>query len=144
MLLGFSRARRTGGRSSWWELERVCDSIVDDVWAEPVELYPWKLGGVEDNPTPDPTRAVLKTRGVFMLPDETGIGAGGGMTSPLTGVTWVSLSIDSFKASELDDWVEGDRVFFPDRQEWYVVDHQSPSATGRPNIYLARLEDTSL
>lgn len=146
MLLGFSRTpRRQGGRAPWRALERVMDTIVDATWAEPVELHPWGWRGVEDNPEMDPTRPVLKTTGILVMPGaavtgESATGGGGGMASPLTSGTWLSLTEDSLKTTNLSDWREGDRVFFPDRDEWFIIDHPLPSVTARPNIYLTRLE----
>lgn len=144
MLLGFSRGpRRKSGSAPWRALERVMDAIVDDTWAEPVEFHPWGWRGVEDNPEPDPDRAVLKTMGILVMPGAATTGEGaaaGGMATPLTSSTWVSISEDNLKNTDLAYWREDDRVFFPDRDEWFKIDHPLPSATARPNIYLVRLE----
>jgi hypothetical protein len=143
MLLGFSRTPRRSSGSGWRSLERVMDAIVDDTFGEPVELHPWGWRGVEDNPERDPDRPILKTTGILVAPGAavTGeSGTGGGMASPLTGGTWLSLTEEALKTTKLEDWREDDRVFFPDRGEWYKIDHQVPSVTARPNIYLVRLE----
>ena len=53
--------------------------------------------------------------------------------------TWVSFS-EHMLGTMLHVWREGDRVYFPDRDQWYTVLYPTPSATARPQIYLARMQ----
>ena len=125
------------------------DDIVDDQWGEPVELHPWSGSGIEEGGGPDPTRRAIVTIGILVMPGAAATGEGGAVStgmssSPLGASTWLSISTHNLKGVALHSLTEGDRVYFPDRDEWYSVDHPLPSVTARPQVYLNRLEIGSM
>jgi hypothetical protein len=128
----------------WRALEVLIDDMVDDQWGEPVELHPMAGADVDSEASPDPTRKILKTVGVLMMPGAAATGEAGTVGTGLTvkqvqNDVWVSLSERNLKGT-LSTWKEEDRAYFPDRDIWYKVLYPIPSATGRPQIYLARLQ----
>lgn len=131
--------------SMWRRLERMVDSRADRVWGEPVELHPYKPGDAINEASPDASRGVVYTRGVFMMPGSatTGEGAGAGSSGvdmkTVTNQMWVSITERNLP--NLHTWTPEDRVYLPERDDWYQFSYIQPSATGRPNIYLTRLQD---
>lgn len=129
----------------WLSMQRMMDGIVDDTWAEPVELHPWNRGGYAgDSDTPDTTRTVLKGPGVvavYMTPGSTA--SGETSDSPIQfmsqDIFWMAIQADIL--GDPANWREGDRVYWPDRDEWFEVRHVAPSATRRHNVSLARLQE---
>jgi hypothetical protein len=133
----------------WRGIERLCDDLVDDYWAEPVEIHPWGPVGIDDDGTADPARPAVVTRGILVMPGAAATGEAGsqatGMNSgPLDLTTWVSLTEYNLKTLKASDLQQGDRVYFPDRDEWYMIDHPIPSKTGRPQIYMSRIQESTL
>jgi hypothetical protein len=133
----------------WRALERMVDDLVDDQWGEDVEIHPWTGAGIEDSGGPDASRRAIVTIGILVMPGAAAVGEGGtvstGMASaPLGASTWLSISTHNLKGIALNDLQEGDRVYFPDRDEWYMIDHPLPSVTARPQVYLNRLERGSM
>ena len=127
----------------WRPLERLVDDMVDAQWGEEVEFHPWGGSGIEQGGGPDPEREVIHTIGILVMPGAATTGEGasdGGGEAPAMLATWLSISQHNLKGSKLHEWKQEDRVYFPDRNEWYMVDHPLPSVTGRPNIYLHRVQ----
>ncbi len=129
----------------WRALERMVDDMVDDQWAEDVELHPMAGADVDSEANPDATRQVVKTVGILVMPGAAALGEGGTVGSGLTTKTiqndvWVSFAEHRLKGVPLYTWREDDRVYFPDRDEWYKILYPTPSVTARPQIYLARLQ----
>jgi hypothetical protein len=129
----------------WRALERLVDDIVDEQWGEPVELHPFTLPDVEGESKPDPTRSIVITTGILVMPGAAATGEAGAQSTGLASTpaqmdTWLSISTHNLRGAALHTWIEGDRVYFPDRDEWYTIDHPMPSVTARPQIYLARIQ----
>lgn len=133
----------------WRNYERQLDAAVDNVWSEPVWLYPYMVDPISSQPTADTTRTAIATFGVMMRHGAavTGEGAIMGGQSSLQQVTsdvWLSISQANLP-NTIADWHPGDRVYFPDRDAnneaaWYEVNWVAPSATARWNIHLTVLE----
>jgi hypothetical protein len=132
----------------WRGPQVMMDSIVDDFWAEPVQIVPWGPVGIDDDGAPDPDRPALATIGVLVMPGAAATGEAGtggqGIAKPLDASTWVSITEYNLLPMKLSDLQQGDRVYFPDREEWYMVDHPMPSKTGRPQIYMSRIQESTL
>jgi hypothetical protein len=131
----------------WRSLQVMADDLVDGQWAEPVEIRPWGPVGMEDDGAPDPNRPPVITTGVLVMPGAatTGEGAGSGFESgPVSRQTWLSITEHRLLPMKLHELQQGDRIYFPDRDEWYMVDYPVPSKTARPNIYLTRLQTGSI
>src|SRR5262245_1598202 len=129
--------------ANWRALAARLDAYVDGTWAEPVELHPMVPGDIDTNPQPDPARRIVKTLGVFMKPGASIIGEGGlasaygGNLHTIAQEAWVSIA-DERLVIDLLAWKQHDRVYFPDRDEWYEIAWTDPSATMRSNIHLLR------
>jgi hypothetical protein len=133
--------------SIWRDAERRLDAIVDGQFGEPVVFYPWTTdssSGVTDSGGLDTSRSVVKCTAIYVRTGATIIGesgmahAFGGSTPLLAQDVWVSVS-----EQQLGDplvWKEYDRVFFPERNEWYGIAYPAPSATGRPDFHLVRIQ----
>lgn len=136
--------------SIWKALERKMDAIVDQQFAEPVEIHPWKkasTGGYSNPGAPDPDRPVLNITGIYVNPGASITGEGGTQGANLN----VRMVTQDVWLSVIEDYIGDvklikppDRVFFPERGEWFEVAYSDPSATNRPNIHLIRLQDSSL
>ena len=130
--------------SNWRSYQHDMDDTIDTTFAEPVELHPWQSTQSRYTETggPDPDRAVVSTTGVFVKPGASVSGESGSMGSgrEVQQDTWVSIVDHKLIASMLD-WRKGDHVYFPERGEWYEIAYPGPSATGRPQFYLIRLQD---
>jgi hypothetical protein len=135
---------------SWTIFQRRADSIIDNWLGERVELHPWTNEGFGSEGGPDPNRAVLAgpdiigcyvTAGSGIV-GELSTGAAGASTKLLELDVW--LSIQSIIIGPLTNWKADDRVYFPDRDEWFLISYPGPSATFRPNIHLIRLNDNAL
>jgi hypothetical protein len=129
----------------WRALEVMVDNIVDGQWGEPVELHPMAGADIDSEAGPDPTRPIIRTTGIFVTPGAAAMGEGGTVASGMAtrvvqNDTWLSISDHNLKRSRLHEWKEEDRVYFPDRDQWYKVLYPTPSATARPQIYLARVQ----
>lgn len=133
----------------WRGPQVMMDDLVDDYWSEPVKYVPWGPVGIDDDGSPDPARPELDTRGVLVMPGaaatgEAGTGATGMTSKPLDASTWLSITEYNLLPYKLADIQQGDRVYFADRDEWYMIDHPMPSKTGRPQIYMSRLQESTL
>lgn len=126
----------------------MVDDAVDNQFADPVRLIPWKGGQrVSDTGSQDPTREVLDTVGVYCTPGaramgEAGTIASGLATSVQTGREWVSIQED--RLGDPSVWKMYDRVFLPNQlpnQQWHSIQEIQPSATKRYNVLLIRLQD---
>lgn len=129
----------------WRAMEVLLDDMVDDQWGEPVELHPMAGADVDSEASPDPTRKIVTTVGVLFMPGAAATGEAGSMATGLTSKqvqndVWVSISEHRLKGVDLATWKSEDRVYFPDRDIWYKILYPIPSVTGRPQIYLARLQ----
>ena len=129
----------------WRALERRMDAAVDRQFGEPVELHPWTTATATEEGEADPSRKVIITIGILVMPGAAAIGEGGTVSSGLAtrvvaNDTWVSIQEDNLKGAELHTWREGDRVYFPDRDQWFTVLYPTPSVTARPQIELARMQ----
>lgn len=129
----------------WRALERLVDGIVDDQWGEPVELHPMAGADIDSEAGPDPTRRVVRTVGILVMPGAAAMGEAGTIGTGMASRTvfndvWLSISERNLLGSLLHTWREEDRVYFPDRDEWYKVENPVPSVTARPQIYLSRLQ----
>lgn len=130
-------------QSIWQNQERRVDAAVDRQFAEPVELWPWVKPQYTGEGGPDPARQHLRTYGIFVMPGATATGEGGtvgaGLTTRVvTNDVWFSITED--KIIDYSYWKEGDRVYLPDRDEWFALTFITPSATGRPNLNLVRIQ----
>src|SRR5437868_1433376 len=133
-------------RPNWFALAARVDKINDDWFSEPVELHPWTTGGVQSGGGPDPNRSVLVTNGMYMKLRGSLVSFGqamGGNARTLSQETWLSIAIDNLGGS-IDLWKTNDRVYFPDRGEWWLINYIEPSDTYRPNVHLTRLNDQAL
>lgn len=133
----------------WRGPQVMMDGIVDDYWSEPVRIVPWGPVGIDDDGSPDPARPALNTIGILVMPGAAASGEAGtkatGMTSgPVDASTWVSITEYNLLPMKLSDLQQGDRAYFPDRDEWYMIDHPMPSKTGRPQIYMSRIQESTL
>lgn len=129
--------------SIWKALELKMDKIVDRQFGEPVEFHPWKKGTYSSKGVPDPDRAVIKTTGMYVNPGAAITGEGGTQGANLNfrlvmQDCWISI-IDDYVNSKA--WVRGDRVYLPERGEWWEITYADPSPTNRPNIHLVRIQD---
>jgi hypothetical protein len=129
----------------WRGYERMMDRIVDGYFGEPVEMYPYTKATAATEGEPDSTRSVIKITGVLVSPGASAIGESGvvsaGLNTRVVGMDkWLSVQEDQLEAARLETWQEGDRVYFPDRNEWYTVLYATPSTTARPQIELARMQ----
>lgn len=129
--------------SIWKALETRMDKLVDRQFAEPVELHPWRKGSYSSGGEADDTRAVIKTQGIYVMPGAAISGEGGTQgaglnTRVVTQDVWLSIIEDY--TGNLADWKMHDRVYFPERGEWFEIAYTDPSATNRPNIHLLRLQ----
>lgn len=137
-------------RPHWFAIAQRMDTIVDNRFGEPVELHPWTAENFGSGGGPDPARAVLAgpdVLGVYVTQGSKVIGEGslggaGGNTQLLEQEVWLSI-----QAGVLGDpafWKSDDRVYFPDRNEWYQISYIPPSATYRYNVHLLRLNANAL
>jgi hypothetical protein len=130
----------------WRGFERMMDRIVDSYFGEPVEMHPWTPATVATEGEPDSLRKVIAVTGILVMPGAAATGEGGtvgsGMaTRVVTNDTWLSIQEDQLAKAKLETWVEGDRVYFPDRNLWFTVLYPTPSVTARPQINLARMQN---
>lgn len=135
--------------SFWRGLEIMMDNMVDNYWAEPVQIIPWGPIGIDDDGAPDPARKAVNTRGVLVMPGAAATGEAGTMATGMVSgqldlTTWLSITDFNLKTLKLSDLQHGDRIYFPERDEWYAMDRPIPSKTGRPQIYLQRLQETTV
>jgi hypothetical protein len=133
----------------WRGPQVMMDSIVDDFFAEPMRYVPWGPVGIDDDGQPDPARPPLDTRAALVMPGaaasgEAGSGAQGMTATYLDTTTWFSITEYKLLPYKLSDLQQGDRVYFPDRNEWYMIDHPMPSKTGRPQVYVSRIQESTL
>lgn len=129
----------------WRALERYMDAIVDRQFGEPVEMYPWTEGGISDEGGADPHRQPIYIIGILVSPGAAAIGEGGvvstGMATRVVAYDiWLSVQEDQLAKAKLETWRKGDRVYFPDRDQWYEVAYPTPSVTARPQIELTRMQ----
>ena len=134
--------------STWRNLQRVMDSMIDGQFSEPVEIHPWTGGQhAADDGAPDPTRAVLYTNAMYVVPGsratgEAGTRAAGITTKIQTADEWISITEDAIGSPE--NWTMYDRVYLKERQpgeQWHTIAEIIPSATGRFDIHLIRLKE---
>ncbi len=128
---------------AWIQYQRMMDEAVDGLFAEPVELHPWKGADYETEGGPDTARSVVKTTAIFVSPGAATTGEGGTGTPGgiLSGDVWIS--IDQRNLGDLSQWRAGDRVYVVDRDAWWEMNAPPlSSATYRPNIHLVRIAGT--
>ena len=129
--------------SIWKSLELKMDKIVDRQFAEPVEFHPYTKASYSDPGSPDPARSILKTTGIYVNPGAAITGEGGTQGANLNfrlvmQDCWISIIGDY--TSSVYNWVRGDRVYLPERGEWWEITYIDLSPTNRPNIHLVRLQ----
>ena len=134
--------------STWRNLQRTVDRIVDTHFAEPCEIHPWvvtsrysSLGG------PDHSRPILKTTAIFAQPGaavsgEGGTQGGGMSTRVVMQDVWTSITLDKL-GRDVNMYRTGDRIYFPEREEWHEIVWVDLSATDRPNIHMVRIMDAN-
>ena len=124
------------------------DILVDGTFSEPVVLTPWTGGQHATNAgTPDPTRKPISTIGIEVMPGarasgEAGTVGAGLSTRIMTSAVWIAIRED-YLGNAMADWKTYDRVYLPERpfgQRWFTIENVEPSATGRFNIKLIRLQ----
>lgn len=135
------------------------DTIDDLHFAEPVWFYPMTsnsggMGGGDatgEGGAQDQTRSILKTMGIYCVPGASATGEGGSQASGMavkevTSNEWVSIT--EANLGDPSVWQQGDRVFFPERNAfyvgrdgWHTISTITPSATGRFNVMLLRLKE---
>lgn len=123
------------------------DNIVDNQYAEQVELHPWQ-GTVDDasglTSGPDPNRAVVYTTAIYVVPGARATGEGGTRAAGLASQVLQSEEWISIVGEKLGDpalWEAHDRVYLPARKTWHEISTVTPSATDRYNVNLIRLPD---
>src|SRR5262252_9502940 len=126
--------------SLWRSFEQQIDAMVDQYWGEPVELHPMIPGSVTGDPTADPARPVINTTCVFMRPGAKVVGEGGDSYSrngaqQVASECWISIQ-DARLGGNIFAWKQHDRIYLPERDQWFEINYISPSATGRPDIHL--------
>lgn len=124
-------------------LQARLDGIIDLRWGEPVELHPWTQGQYTTEGVPDPSRPVIKTTGVYAMNTSRTVALAMAMGGPNTAKmveadVWASIQLTNI--GSLANWKANDRVYWPQRNEWYSINYVAPSATGRPKIYLIRIQ----
>jgi len=131
----------------WRDLERFMDIIVDEFFAEPIELHPWIAADYNDPGHADSARKVVKTIGCYVMPGAKAVGESGTVSSGMAARTvensvWVSITEDNI--GDINAWKQHDRVYLPERNAWFSIEKPVPSATGRPQFDLIRLQVGSL
>lgn len=128
-------------------LIKEMDVAVDEMFAEPVELHPWlnSDGRYSTSGMADSSRSVLKTMAIYVTPGAAATGeralVGGGISHTLEQDVWISIQQELL--GDLSAWQAGDRVYWPERGEYYELLYPPiPHATLRPNVHLTRLEGT--
>jgi hypothetical protein len=131
--------------TNWRALAAQLDRMVDEQWAETVELHPMLEGGVSTDQSPDPARAIITAQAVLMSPGasvtgEAGTAHGyGGDMRQLEREVWICIS--EAEVGDIKNWRKGDRVYWPHYDEWYEINWVGPSTTMRPEIHLLRVQD---
>jgi hypothetical protein len=131
----------------WLRMQRMMDSIIDDTWAEPFEIHPWTTAGYAGRGGPDPSRAALigpNVIGVYTTPGSKVMGETADSPATQTVENEVWLAVEQTVLIDPSIWVPSDRVFLPDRGEWYEISYVAPSSTFRPNIHLTRLQNVDV
>lgn len=138
--------------SIWRTFERLVDAYDDRYFGEPIELHPM----IEEEettgaPEPDPSRSVLYCIGVYVTPGSRATGESGTIASGvarseagmLTAAEWVSITEDQL--GDPAQWgpvvSQHDRVYLPERGTWHTINSITPSATGRFNVQLVRVQE---
>lgn len=138
--------------SIWRNFERLVDAYDDMYFAEPIELHPM-IAEEETigSPQPDPARSVLYCSGIYVVPGARATGESGTIAagvarseaSILTAAEWVSITEDQLGNPAL--WGPAvsnyDRVYLPERGTWHTINSITPSATGRFNVQLVRVQE---
>lgn len=135
--------------SPWKDYRLDLDSIVDGFWAEPIEIHPMIAGDVSDDATADPSRPIMRGVAVYMRPGAAITGEGGTQGAMLTtqivqSDVWASITIEQVGGGYIPVYNKDDRIFWPERNEWYAISYVVPSATGRPNIHMIHLSSESI
>jgi hypothetical protein len=135
-------------KTQWYGLLTRTDSMVDVRFGEPIEFHPWSGATVSSPGVPDPNRPVLITVGIYVTAGANAIGeissgAAGGSQTQLEQDVWASVQSINL-GNYATTWKANDRVYFPDRNEWFQVNFIPPSGTLRPDIKLLRLNEAAL
>lgn len=133
----------------WRSYEQQLDSVVDRIWAEPVELHPYLVDPTTSQPTADSTRNIIKTVGLMVRHGAAAMGEGAIMggninARQVSSDVWLSISTANLQGT-IADWHVGDRLYWPERDlfgeaAWYEISWMAPSATARWDIHLTVLE----
>jgi hypothetical protein len=126
--------------SQWRVYEQIVDNAVDMFWGEPVELHPMQAGGVAGDIQPDPSRPIIKATAVFERPGARIVGEGGDAyarsgAKQVSQEVWISIQ-DSQIGGNIFAWQQHDRIYLPERDQWFEINYINPSATGRPDMHL--------
>lgn len=137
--------------SVWRSLQERMDIIVDSKFSEPIEIHPYRVvsGGYSGSGSePDPNREILKTNGCLAGPGSNIIGEGGTMGAGGLNTRMVAqefwLSLMEAKGGDIHTWKKGDRVYAPERNDWYEIVYSDRSWTGRPLFHLVQLNAENL
>jgi hypothetical protein len=138
--------------STWRNHQRVMDAEIDLEFGEPIELHPMVA---EDesigSPEPDPSRSMLRCIGIYVTPGSAATGESGSIATGwsrseagvLTAMEWVSITEDQL--GDPAKWGPAvsnhDRVYLPERGTWHTINSITPSATGRFNVNLTRVQE---
>jgi len=138
--------------STWRAHQRAMDAEVDFEFGEPIELHPMiSEEETTGSPAPDPSRSVLTCIGVYVTPGSRATGESGTIASGmarseagvLTAAEWVSITEDQL--GDPAKWGPAvsnhDRVYLPERNSWHTINSITPSATGRFNLQLVRVQE---
>ena len=138
--------------SIWRAFERQMDVLVDGQFGEPIELHPMiSEEETTGSPEADPSRSVLTCIGVYVTPGSRATGESGTIASGvarseagmLTAAEWVSITEDQL--GDPAKWGPAvsnyDRVYLPERGTWHTINSITPSATGRFNVQLVRVQE---
>jgi hypothetical protein len=134
--------------SIWRQQQRRVDTLVDQHFSEPIIMYPWQDGQhATGTGTPDATRTVLYSNACYVVPGAHGTGEGGtkaaGLTTKIqTSDEWISITEDALGGAAY--WRQYDRVFLKERpvgEQWHSIEEIIPSALGRFDIHLIRLQE---
>jgi hypothetical protein len=90
---------------------------------------------------------VLYCIGVYVMPGAAATGEAGTIAigrsnvggPVLTAAEWVSITEDQL--GNPANWQPNDRVYLPERGTWHNINSITPSATGRFNVNLTRVQE---
>jgi hypothetical protein len=114
------------------------DARVDAAFGEPVVLKPMMVqqSGYRET-VPDPSRPQVVAVGIYYQ-ERGGVEHQDGGFSHSSNISDTMLSI-RFEPVEQCNLRKGDRVFFPDRNEWHEVSYVDDEPSGRWDIHILKV-----